>query len=375
MIHQLDGVPYLLWNGHLREVVLNDSITDDLNIVSAIKLCLEYLNYSLSKVQVAGLTGAAFYIGWHAEHLGSGMGGSVFQYPHEGTRDLFQKDSYCGYNVLFDYVGVEHELLFRGDKGLWQRTIASLDENVPGIAVEWNPVSRRGHSAILCGYDSEKRVFLGRIYEHEKPDFYREIEPGGLHYVILLKPKQAGITKGELKHAYLESMESALRILQGGYFEDEEKWILGLGAYSKQAKLILSGMDPRSERYGLEEHFLFWRMQILYLCRIYALEYVRLLLSEPEMQDFYQPLSFMLDHYTRFLRVFESRLTIYSDIDSIMKGQSLFWKDDVYQGFIKGLFSTLEGRKRFGDFLLELGDIEKRVVSSLEEIAEIRQSM
>ena len=66
-------------------------------------------------------------------------------------------------------------------------------------------------------------------------------------------------------------------------------------------------------------------------------------------------------------------MTIYSDIDSIMKGQSLYWKDDVYQGFTKGLFSK-DGRKRFGDFLLELGDIEKRVIASLEEIVAIKQS-
>jgi hypothetical protein len=63
------------------------------------------------------------------------------------------------------------------------------------------------------------------------------------------------------------------------------------------------------------------------------------------------------------------------EVDSIMKDQSLHWKDDVYQGFIKGLFSTQGGRVRFGDFSLELCDIEKGVVSSLEEIVEIRQSM
>ena len=115
MMFKLDGIPVLAWNGHQREVVLNDAVSDDLNIISALKYIFTYQQLDISKIQIAGLTGAAFYIGWNTEHLSSGMGGSVFLFPHRKHDSLFQRENYCGYDTLFDFFGMEYDILWKSD--------------------------------------------------------------------------------------------------------------------------------------------------------------------------------------------------------------------------------------------------------------------
>lgn len=89
----LENVSHLIWNGHDESILRNDKLCDDLHTVSGIKFTLDYINRPASKTEVADLTGAAFYMGWNAEHLFSGQGDAVMQFPHE--QEIRFYDSPC----------------------------------------------------------------------------------------------------------------------------------------------------------------------------------------------------------------------------------------------------------------------------------------
>lgn len=369
----LENVPHLIWNGHDESVLCNDKLSDDLNIVSAIKFTLDYINRPVSKTEVAGLTGAAFYIGWNAEHLFSGMGGAVFLFPREQEKTLFESPGSCHFGLMFRYAGIDYEIIKKGNGYLWSRGCASIDNGIPVIAVEWNPVNRRGHSVIICGYDSKEKKFLGRIYEHEKSNDLVHIFPHDLHYAIVLTPD--GSWKGKpsgvaMRKFAIESLANAAKLLQGTFFNDEEKWQLGIGCYDTQAHLVVGGLNPDDNEYSLKEHFLFWRMQILLLCRSYACEYLRFLQSwkvfaGEDLLEARDLLKAILSEYESLKDFFKSKLIVRSDLESIVNGSPLSWirGDDSIP--VKQLFTSETGRREFASFLLDLKQIEEKALSLL----------
>jgi len=372
----LENVPHLIWNGHAESVLRNDKLSDDLNIVSAIKFTMDYINRPVSKTEVAGLTGAAFYMGWNTEHLLSGMGGSVFMFPHEQEMRLHDSPCSCYFNLLFQYMGIHHEVIEKGSRSLWDKICNSINNGVPATAVEWNPVDRRGHSAIIGGFDSEEKEFLGRIYELEKHDDLIHITPQDLHYAIILTPDESWKKPSgtPMRKFGIQSLANAVKLLEGASFNDEEKWQLGIGCYETDARLILERMNPKDDgghRYFLKDHFLFWRMQILLICRSYACEYLRFLLSQNVLDDQKSLLEAIMIEYERFKDYFNSKLTIHANLESVTNGRPLIWNHNGNNIPTMQLFVSEEGRREFASFLHNLKQIEEKALSLLRDLVDI----
>lgn len=116
----IEGIPNLIWGG------IGDE-TDDLTVVSVLKLCLNHLGEKYSKVYLAGTSCAAFYIGWRAESLGSGMGGSVFLFP-----DYVEP----GIANLFEAVGRNYTMVKKTEPELlWKAAVQSIDADRPVVCV------------------------------------------------------------------------------------------------------------------------------------------------------------------------------------------------------------------------------------------------
>ncbi|UCB42421.1 MAG: hypothetical protein JSV77_08125 [Dehalococcoidales bacterium] len=377
----LENVPHLIWNGHDESVLRNDKLTDDLNIVSAIKFTLDYINRPVSKTEVAGLTGAAFYMGWNAKHLFSGQGGSVFQFPYEQEASSHDSPCSCYFNQLFQYMGIHHEIIRKGSRNLWDKICSSINNGVPVIAVEWDPVERRGHSAIACGFDSEEEKFRGRIYEGEKREYYTHITPRDLHYAIVLTPDESWKNKPSgtaMRKLGIQSLANAVKLLEGAFFDDDGGWQLGIGCYETQTRLILKMMNPDvvdGHTYFLLDHFLFWRMQVLLICRSYACEYLHFLLSQNVLDDQKSLLEAIIIEYERFKDYFKSKLTIHANLESATNGRPLIWNHNGNNIPTMQLFVSEEGRREFASFLHNLEQIEEKALSLLRDLVDIYSSV
>ncbi|MFX1479608.1 MAG: hypothetical protein ACFFCI_15915, partial [Promethearchaeota archaeon] len=110
----IPNVNPLIWLGIGEGVINNDQITDDLNWVPTMKIIFDFIGdrENLSKVFIAGLSGAAFFLGWNAEHLLSGMGGSIYQFPGQNEP---------GIKNLFDALGRKCKIMRQTERGFKEK--------------------------------------------------------------------------------------------------------------------------------------------------------------------------------------------------------------------------------------------------------------
>lgn len=110
---------------------------------------------------------------------------------------------------------------------------------------------------------------------------------------------------------------------------------------------------------------MFWRLEILYICRTHALEYVRFLTARmPERLG--KNLVGAIEHYRNYLDLFESKLTIVSQKESVEHGITLRWREGKSLSLLRDLFAEREGREEFASFFLGLSELEKMAYEQIE---------
>jgi hypothetical protein len=355
----IEGLPNLVWGGIGKEVIKDDLATDDLTIVPVMRVCLAYIGERFSKVYLAGTSCVAFYIGWRADSLWSGMGGAVYQFPEEREPGLVN---------LFRAIGRDFQLVKRSTPQLlWESAVESIDAGRPVMCNEWKPVAHRGHCGVIAGYDEEKKEFLGRSYDTKPQKGYVSLKPQNLNYILVIKEK----TRDKLSshEAALGALRCAVCMSRVGIREGEEIGVYGLLAYERQAKMILEGMNPTIDGYNLLEHWLFWRLEILYHCRCYATEYLKEIASQfsPTSRNH---IKVARKSFEELLKQFDKNIRIIYGPEAIKSDTNLLWRDNNKEYPIRKLFSTVEGRHRFADLLLRIQDIEAKAISEIEKSIE-----
>lgn len=355
----IEGLPYLVWGDIGKEIINDDLTTDDLTIIPTIKAYLDHIDDRYSKVYLAGTSCVAFYIGWRADSLRSGMGGAVYTFPKEKEPGLVN---------LFKAIGRDFELIKKSTPQLlWEAAIESIDAGRPVMCMEWKPVAHRGHCGIIAGYDEEKREFLGRSYDIEPQEGYVSLRPENLHYILVVKEK----TKEKLssREVALEALRCAVSMSKVGIKKGEENGAYGLLAYEKQAQMVLEDLNPAIKGYNLLEHFLFWRLEILYHCRCYASEYLKEIEGKFSFIDRNHIQSARKD-YESLLRHFDEKIRIIYGPEADNLGTNLLWREKDKESPIRKLFSTAEDKRKFANLLLKMRDNEKKAIDNIERFLE-----
>lgn len=352
----IEGLPDLVWAGIGREVIEDDLATDDLTIIPAIRACLDYIGERFSKVYLAGTSCVAFYIGWRADSLWSGMGGAVYQFPEAREPGLVN---------LFKAIGRDFGLVNKSEpQFLWESVVESIDAGRPVICNEWEPVANRGHCGIIAGYDVEKREFLGRSYDTKPQKGYVSLKPQNLNYIIAVKDKTKD--KPSSHEAALGALRCAVHMSRVGIREGEETVAYGLLAYERQAEMILGSMNPTIDGYNLLEHFLFWRLEILYHCRCYATQYLKRIISQFPLASGNHIKAARKD-FEEILKQFEKNIRLIYGPEATKLDTNLLWRESNKEYPIRKLFSTVKGKQRFADLLLKIRDIERMAIGEIEK--------
>jgi hypothetical protein len=353
----LEGLPPLVWGGVGMQVVRDDLATDDLTMVPVVKICLAHMGERFSKIYLAGTSGAAFYIGWRADSLWSGMGGSIYAFPEEREPGLVNLSGAVGRTLEVVRKSAPHRL--------WEAAVESIDGGRPVPCVEWEPVAHRGHWAILAGYDEAKKEFLGRSYEGMPQTEYTRLRPEDLHYIIAIGEKCG--KRLSPREAALGALRCAIQMSKSGIRAGEESGAYGLVAYDRESRMILEDMKPTMDGYGLCEHFLFWSLEVLYDCRCYALEYLKEAVQEfsPKNREHVQA---AIRCYESFLKYFEENVRIIYGSEAEREGTNLLWRGDGRERPIRELFSTSEGRQLFADCLLHMRGLESSAIDNIQDL-------
>ena len=375
----IENVPKLAWGGL-------HTYTDDLMVSSTFRLCLDYIGEKHSKTYLAGTSGAAFDIGWGRSTLNSGAGGAIFAHP--GHFEV-------GIDNLFKAIGREYTITYKSEpEHLWEVAVQSIDAGRPVIASEW----AIDHFAVLVGYNSDEREFLGRRYSFtDEAEEYVPIKPETLAFVIAIGDKIEKTTRREAVLGALRFAVSSAAIGrntdvkgQGGTSHD---MVYGPEAYAEHARMIPEQLDPKHEKYGWQEHVLYWRLNVLSLARAYAVLYLQ------EVMDVFSPLQkehiqTAMDRYCELLGMlvsdnlssppFSSPIQLgscdisaaYTHVGIIFgpvskeKGSGFLWCEGNKMTPIREFFVTVEGRKRFADWLLRMQDVEEEAISALRKALE-----
>jgi len=359
----IEGLPNLVWGGVGKEVIKDDLATDDLTIVPVMRDCLAHSGERFSKVYLAGTSCVAFYIGWRADSLRSAMGGSVYMFPEDREPGLVN---------LFRAMGRNFEIVRKSKpKRLWEAGVKSIDAGRPVLCVEWEPVAHRGHWAVLAGYDHLKGEFLGRSYDIKPYAEYVSLRPENLHYILVIGEKSR--EKLSSREAALGALHCAIQMSRTGIRTGEETGAYGLVAYERDAQMIPEGMKPAVDGYGLLEHWLFWRLEILYHCRCYAVEYLREIADEfSSANRKYEQTA--RGRYERLIELFDENVRITYGSEAEKWGTNLLWCGDGRERPIRQLFSALEGRHRFADLLLEMRNLESGAIDEIGNLAQAETS-
>lgn len=351
----IEGIPNLIWGG------IGDE-TDDLTVVSALKLCLNHMGEKYSKVYLAGTSCAAFYTGWRAESLGSGMGGSIFLFPDYREPGIAN---------LFKAIGRNYTIVKKTEPELlWKAAVQSINADRPVVCVEWIPVAHRGHFAVLAGYDQEKKEFFGRSYASKAEEEYVSLRPEHLHYILVIGQKSK--EKLSSHETALGALRCAVQMSKTGIKAGEEKGAYGLVAYETHARMIPTGIDPKQSVYKLLEHFLFWRLDVLHLCRSYAIQYLKEIANEfsPPSRGHVKAAE---ECYKQLIGIFDANVQIVFPPESDKLGTGLLWRAHETELPIHELFSTLKGRRRFANLLLKMRDFEQEAIDELDKVVKAEE--
>ena len=232
-------------------------------------------------------------------------------------------------------------------------------------------MAHRGHWAVLAGYDHQRKEFLGRSYDIEPITEYVSLRPENLHYIIVIGGKSE--EKISSREAALGALRCAIKMSRTGIRTGEETGAYGLIAYERDAQMISEGMNPTISGYELLEHFLFWRLEVLYNCRCYAVEYLRHIAEEfsPANVKYLQA---AWRSYEMLIELFDENVRIVYGSEAEKWGTNMLWRGGGGEHPIRELFSKAEGRRRFADLLLEMRNLESKAISEIEDLVQTEAS-
>lgn len=285
------------------------------------------------------------------------MGGGVFQFPEYAEPGIAN---------LFKSIGREYRIIRKSNPELlWTTAINSINAGKPVVCVEWFPWQNRGHFAILSGYNTQKKKFYGRNYSFIQEEKYASLKPENLNYILVIGEKVKQMpTSYELA---LNTLRLAIQMSKIGIQSGEEKGAYGLVAYERQAEMILNDIDPEKDEYPLLEHFLFWRLEVLLLCRNYALRYLDEISKEFSKIEKNHILA-AKKCYEEFIKYFNRKLKILYGKEAEKLGTPLLWCDKGKEQPIKITFLSLKGKESFSNFLLKLQSYEKEFYKNIAKL-------
>jgi hypothetical protein len=373
----LDGVPKLLWGD-------TQTATDDLMVASVLKVCLDYVGDKYPRTFLAGVSGAAFDLGWAEGTLSAGAGGAIFAHP-----DHFEP----GIDNLFKAIGRQHAVVYKSAPDrLWRAAVRSIDAGRPVIASEW----RIDHFAVLAGYDPQARVFLGRRYAagHEAPEDYVVIEPGDLAFVLIVGDRAEPIPPAEAVLGALRfavaSAETGRNSRARGRGGTGHGMVYGPAACEEHARMVPERLDPVATRYSWLEHVLLWRLDALCLARWYAIRYLQdgqKLLPPAARAHVRDAISNYCDVLgmvasgniasgtpprsvgAAAVHLRDPRVRIFHPTSKEHR-TDLFWVQAGRTRPLRDLLGEAKGRRRFAHLLREIGRSERQAVDALAKAVE-----
>ena len=171
---------------------------------------------------------------------------------------------------------------------------------------------------------------------------------------------------------------------QGGTSHD---MVYGLEAYTEHARMIPEQLDPALDSYGLREHFLFWSLDALSLARGYAILYLQEIVGHlpvskrkyihAAVEKYCELLGMMVtinisDTYP--VQLGNCDISTSSPSVNIFPantkelGSSLLWCESEKEVPMNKLLETLEGRRKFADWLLKMRELEEKAISTLAKV-------
>lgn len=364
--HVIEGIPQLLW-GDL------DTNTDNLMVASALRMSLDVIGPEVSRTYLAGTSGAAFDIGWACSTLDSAAGGAIFAHPHH-----FEP----GIDNLCKAIGREYTIAYKtAPDELWRVAVRSIDIGHPVVATEWET----DYFVVLAGYHRPTKTFFGRRYvaRDEAPEDYVAIPHDRIGYVLAfgkltdrIEPKDAVVAALRFAVASAQTAANAEPRSQGG---TGYSMVYGPAAYEAHACLVPEQLDPELEEYESREHLLLWRFDVLNLARVYAILYLRdvaELFDTPSQDDIEEA----VEAYRELLGMinaqgapgFGSALPTSEAWERVYFGTAkethLSWDGGRRVKTAREGFATLEGRRRFADWLLAMGRADEKAVAALARV-------
>ncbi len=375
----LKGVPELLWGGM-------GTYTDDLMVVSALRLCLDYLGDEYSKAYLAGTSGAAFETGWARSTIHSGAGGAIFAHPNHCE---------AGFDNVFRAIGRKYAIAYKWEPDqLWNLVVESIDAGRPVIATEW----KVDHFAILAGYEVSKMELVGRRYRSREdvPEEYVPIRVDEIGYVLTIGEKEPPVSpaeaaRGALRFAVLSGATGTNTSARGQAGTSHEM-IYGPEAFAEHARLVPHQLNPDLDSFGLREHFLFWRLDALHLARGYAVLYLQEIVEQLP-QSARPHVSTAVERYCELIGMIRSvnidtsesyqlgtvrvvQSTQYVDLyppQPERLGSALLWCDGDNRVPLKQFLGSVQGRESFAAWLSRMGDVEAEALKSLAKALQAQQ--
>lgn len=331
----------LNWDGWGMDVT-KSAEPDDVMYISSLKFALQGMGENFSKIYIAGISGACFYIGWNSQSLYSGMGGSTYMFPKVGLKvEAFKK--------LSQGIGRECTVIQKDQLSkMWELIQSSIDKKHPVIACEWKPNAHRGHFSIIYGYEGENSLLLKSYGEGIK----YVTEPKNLHYILCFGSLIT--TKPSRKKIVIDSIKLGINLLDFGLFRDEETAIYGINAYESQKNLVLDSLAPNVSYYPLLMHFMNWRNTVTWLSRNYAYQFlseIGSLFKNPVKGHILKACDLYLE-YGKNWQNFYKTCKIPSE----------------YEPYLKHFLSESPNRIKYGKFLEHLQKIEIDALKELKSV-------
>ena len=329
----------LTWGGWGMDIT-KSAVPDDHTFVSSLKFALQGMGENFSKIYLAGISGACFYIGWNSKTLHSGMGGATYTFPKVGLKVDTFKNLSLG-------IGRECKVIQKYQiSKMWEIIKKSIDEKHPVVACEWNPVPHRGHYSIIYGYEADKKIYLKSYGEEGK---YIS-KPENLQYIIYFGTPIDKIPSK--KKIAFNSIKLGIDLLDLGVIEDEETAGYGIDAYEFQRDLILNTLAPQKSYYPLWIHWLTWRNTVTWLSRNYAYQFlfeIKEFFENPMKRHIEKACDYYLAYHKKWQKFYEACRNA-SD----------------YEVFLKNFLSDSTNRKKYGNFLEDLRKIEIDALNELK---------
>ena len=371
--HVVRDVPKLLWGDQ-------ETYTDDLMVISALRTVLDHMGMKYSKAYLAGVSAAAFDAGWLCTSVSTGADGAIYAYSNHFER---------GIENAFRAIGRECQITYRTvGEALWGQSVQSIDRGRPLVALESPLKSPLDHFAVIAGYDRQQKTFLARRYgtPKETPDAYVPLTVDDVAWILTVgepapKSSPAGAFRNSL-HIAVTNAKAGPNSPATRHGGKPYPLVYGPQVFKEHARIIPEQLDPGGPGYDWKEHVLIWRLDALSLARAYAVEYLQ------ENQDLLGPqaaqhIHLAVQKYCQVLGLLASCNIKGGTPPTEIRGmeiavqpahirllgpeERIAWVEDGVARPMAQFLSTVRNRQRLAEWHLHIGALEEGAIQEIEK--------